>query len=374
MMPSPASLLDEAIVKALFNEFYYSLFTEFRILGHEMPEDVAQRKDIKSQGSLQDFIDIAHEAKSDQVSLLSLVHQLREDESNRVAQVVQPHVAGMPGFSNNPLAQPEKYQEVQTTMDWKEVLAVMVTKEQAKDTNHIRHIFNEEVPRNVVASCEDQLINGNGDGITGLLHASGAISPTFEESYEESPGCDISRVAFLRNELQSYASRTGRKPTHIILPYPEILELAASGQRMANAARGFPNKLCGVPIIESKYVPEGRGLIIAADEIVLASSPGLEWEFGHSNSELEAHDLSAIILKCKMGLLINRPETLVQLRFYGPNVENKYWREALAKAMKPASIQSPNRQERASCRRPSKPSYGKTRLARERFLNKQESS
>ena len=238
----------------------------------------------------------------------------------------------------------------------------------------MRHIFNEEVPPNVVASCEDQLINGNGDGITGLLHASGATSCEGGDRYQREPGSDITRVGFLRQELQSYASRTGRRPTHIILPYAEMLELVVSGRRMANAARGFTNNLFGVPIIESKAVPEGHGLIIASDEIVLASSPGLEWEFGHSNSELESLDLSAIILKCKMGLLIKRPETIVRLRFQGPNLNDKYWREAFEQAIRPVPTQSSNRQERASCRRPSKPSYGKSRTVRSRFPSKQENS
>ena len=319
-----------------------------------MPEDVAQRKDTTSQGSLQDFIDLAQEAKSGQASLLNLVHQLREDESNRVAQVVQPHAAGTPGFSNNPLEQPEQYKEVQAAMARRDVLAAMVTKEQAKDTSHIRHIFNEEIPRNVVASCEDLIINGIGDGITGLFHVGDALSFASEEHYETAGGCNQSRALFYYHTLQMYANRAGRMPTHIILPYTEILQLLTSGQRAPNAARVFPNKLFGVPVIESNAIPEGRGLIIAADEIVLASSPGLEWEFGHSNNELEARGLSAIMLKCKMGLLIKRPETIARL-----SLDNEHF--SSSPGANPAFHQ-----------RPCKPRYRQTGPFRRRISPNQE--
>ena len=116
-------------MKEGFKEFYFSLLTKLKV---DIPEDVSLRKDTKSEGNLQDFIDIIRETKSGQGLLLSLVHQLCEGESNRVAHVVQPHAAGIPGFSNNPLAQLEQYREVQATIAWKGVVAAMVTKEQAK--------------------------------------------------------------------------------------------------------------------------------------------------------------------------------------------------------------------------------------------------
>ena len=273
-----------------------------------------------------------------------------------MAQVVQPHIAGMPGFSNNPLAQPEHYKEVQTTMAWKDVLAAMVSKEQAKDTSYIRHIFNEDVPRNVVASCEDQLINGNGAGITGLFNVGDALSVASDDRSKDAGRVELTRAFFYYNALQIYVGRTGRKPTHIILPYTEILQLLAAGQRVPKATQIFPNRLFGVPVIESHAIPEGRGLMIAADEIVLASSPGLEWEFGHSNDELEERDLSAIFLKCKMGLLIKRPETIARL-----SLNNEHFRS------------SPGANP-AFRRRPCNPRYRQTRPAHKRISSHQESS
>lgn len=310
MLPPTASLQGNSTVKEGFNEFYFSLLLQ---RGLEMPDDVSQREDTKSRGNLQDFIDVVQEAKSGQTSLLSLVHQLHEDKGNRVAQVIQPHAAGMPGFSNNPLVQPEPCKEVRAIMAWKDVVAAMVTKEQAKNTSHMRYIFNEEVPQNVVASCEDQLINGNGAGITGLFNVGDALSVASDDDLSEDEGRNQTRETFYYHALRMYISRARRRPTHIILPDTEIIQLLPQGQKVLNTARVFPNKFLGMTVIGSKAVPEGRGLMVAADEIVLASSPGLKWEFGHSNDELESQDLSAIILKCKMGLLIKRPETIARL-------------------------------------------------------------
>ena len=314
-----------------------------------MPDDVSQREDTKSRGNLQDFIDVAQEAQSGQLSLLNLVHQLREGESNRVTQVVQPHAAGTPGSSNNPLAQPEQCKEVQATMAWKSVVAAMVTKEQARDTGDIRHIFNEDVPRNVVAACEDQLINGNGAGITGLFNVGDALSVASDDDLGENEERNQTRATFYYHALQMYISRARRKPTHIILPYTEIIQLLPQGQKVLNTARVFPNKFLGMTVIGSKAVPEGRGLMIAADEIVLASSPGLKWEFGHSNDELESQDLSAIILKCKMGLLIKRPETIARL-----SLNNEHF----------PSLPGSNPTFR---RRPCKPRYRQTKPFRKRI-------
>lgn len=283
-------------------EFYASL-------GIELPEIVSQGERIKSPGSLRDFLKTAPKT-----TLSSLVYK---SPSSR-GQVVQPCDSGKPGFSNKPLAQLEQYTpcEVQATMAWKSIIAAVVTREQAQNEKYIRHIFNADVPRNIVAACEDQLINGSESKFTGLLQASDA----------DHLGLNEKRLDFFYKVLEEYAGRAGRMPTHIILPYTEILKLLMSKQqRMTYAAQGFRHKLFdvfGVPVIESTAIPENRGLIIAVDEIVLASPPGLEWEFGYSNSELEARDLSAIILKCKMGLLIKRPETIRQLYLHTPFERN----------------------------------------------------
>ncbi len=292
------------------------------LLWPNQPGNISQRKDVQSEGGLWDFFKIANENKSGGDLLLGLV--LRET-GNR-AKVVQPYTSGKPGFSNKPLAQPELYtpNEVQATMAWKNVVAAVVIGQRTGEESYQDFILNYVVPRNVVASCEDQLINGTGSEITGLLHTGDEDCLTRNEE----------PIDFLHRALKEYASRAGRMPTHIVLPYTEILALLASGQRMANAARGFRNKsfeVFGVPVIESTAIPENRGLIVAADEITLATSPGMEWEFGHRNKELESCGLSAIILKCQLGLLIKRPEAVVRLNFDGTPLPSPSLLKALAK-------------------------------------------
>ena len=291
------------------------LLTEER--GLELPEDVSQEKLLPSRGSLRDVIRFAGtKNKSGGFLLLSLVHTLFADASTR-AQVVQPHVAGTPGFANKPLAQPEHYtpNEIRATIAWQSVVAAVVIKEQADDEKYIRSVINVEVPPNVAASCEDLLINGDGSEFTGLLHSSD----------EERLKPDEKQIDFFFRVLEDYASRAGRMPTHILLPYAEILRLLLSKQRMTYAARGFRHKcfeVFGVPVIASDALPNNRGLLLAADEIVLALPSGLKWKFGHSNSELESLDLTAIKLEFKMGLMIKRPETIRQLSLHTPFARN----------------------------------------------------
>lgn len=284
----------------------------------ELPEDVSRKKLVASEGSLKDVIRFARtKNKSGAYWLLSLILTRFGGASTR-AQIIQPHAAGMPGFANKPLAQPEQYipSKARPTMARQSVVAAVVSKEHAKDERYIRSIINNEVPNNVVASCEDLLINGNGSKFKGLLHTSD----------EERLGMNEERLDFFYKILGEYASRAGRMPTHIILPYTEILKLLTSRQqRMAYAAQGFRLKMFevfGVPVIESDAIPENHGLVIAADEIVLYLPSGLKWKFGHSNNELKACGLATIMLEFEMGLMIKRPETIRQLYLHAPFERN----------------------------------------------------
>ena len=296
--------------ESLIEDFYSSLIKS----GINLPEIVSQEKDAQSQGSLQDFIEIARETSSDRFLLPSLAHQLFEG-TDKVAQVVQPYAFGAPGFSNELVEQlkedpPNKIKE---TMAKRNIVAAVVLKKQADNKDYIRHIINEDVPRNVVASCEDQIINGNKSGAKGLLHADEAVSYTHSDALPNFISNDASRIPFYYHTLRAYASKANRMPTHIILPHMEIMRILDSVKTTAYATQEFPNKLFGIPVIESKFIQEGRGLMLAVDEILLASSPDLEWQFGCSTNALKSRGLSAIILKCKMGLLINRPETIFRL-------------------------------------------------------------
>ena len=284
--------------------------------GLELPEDVSQETLMTSSG-IRDVIGFAiTRNKSGGALLLSLIPTLFGGASTR-AQVVQPHDSGTPGFANKPLAQPEHYtpNAVQATMTQQSVVAAVVIREHSDDEKYIRSIINTEVPRNVVASCEDLLINGDGSGFTGLLQSSD------EERLK--PG--EKQIDFFYRVLEEYASRAGRMPTHILLPYAEILRLLLSKQRMTYAAQSFRHKcfeVFGVPVIASDALPNNRGLLLAADEMVLAFPPGLKWKFGYRNSELESLDLAAIMLEFKMGLMVKRPEAIKQLSLHTPFVRN----------------------------------------------------
>lgn len=282
----------------------------------ELPEDVSRKKLMASEGSLRDVIRFARTKNKSGAHLLLSLILTRFGETCTRAQIVQPHASGRPGFANKPLAQPEQYapSEVRATMAQQSVLAAVVDKEQAKDERYIRSIINNEVPNNVVASCEDLLINGTGSKFKGLLHASD----------EERIGPE-EQIDFFYKVLEDYASRAGRMPTHIILPYKEILKLLTSRQRIAFAAHGFRGHMLevfGVPVIESDAIPENHGLVVSADEIVLALPSGLKWKFGHSNNELKAHGLAAIMLEFEMGLMIKRPETIRRLYLHSPYKRN----------------------------------------------------
>ena len=291
-------------------EDFFTFLTENR--GFELPEKLLVPMGIPSQAVLQDFIQADQKLLPGQESFLSLIPQrlYPEGADSGKEEVVQPLASRGPGFSNRLLEQPEKYasSKVKTTMILEGVIAAIVTTDQALDKNYIRFVINEEVARNVVAFCEDRIINGNGSQGTGLLDVGGA-NPTKILGNEN-------RIRFYCRALREYANSARRAPTHIVLPYTEILELLME-QNKALAAPGFPNKLFGIPIIESNAVPEAQGLILAIDEIFLSSYPSMKWEFGHIDSEARNRDLATICLGCKINLAIKCSKAIKKLDLEG---------------------------------------------------------
>ena len=291
-------------------EDFFTFLAEKR--GFELPEGLSLPMDISSQAILQDFIQADQKRLPGRESFLSLIPQrlYPEGAESWREEVVQSHASMEPGFSSKLLKKPKKYipSEAKETTILKGVIAAIVTTEQALDKNYIRFVINEEVARNVVAFCEDRIINGNGNQATGLLSVGGA-NPAARSG-------DENRTRFYCRALQEYTNSAGRAPTHIVLPYTAILELLAE-QEIALAAPGSPSKLFGIPIIESNAISEAHGLILAVDEIVLASYPGLQWEFRHVDSEARNLDLARICLRCKMNLIIKHSKAIKKISLEG---------------------------------------------------------
>lgn len=270
----------------------------------EFPEDLSESDPVDTPGSLQDFIKAPRTYKPGQALLLDLVQQLLcETNEDSAVRIAEPHTSREPGFSNQSTIYTPNHTE--TPLCCQKVVAAIVIKEHAKDTRYRRRIINEDVVQNVVACCEDRLINNT---TKGLVRGK-------DEDAMQRPG-NKTRMEFYYEVLKEYAIGTSRMPTHIVLPGTEILELFEE-QRRGGSYQGFSNKLFGVPVISSDALSKRRGLIIAVDELVLCSSPGLKWEFGCNHGEFEQSDLSAIMLECKMGLWSKRPETIFQLSLAG---------------------------------------------------------
>ena len=258
---------------------------------------------VGTQVSLLDFISAPRTPVPGRVLLLDIVQKLLcKAEADTSISISEPHISKEPGFSNQSTVYTAT-PPAPAILDWQEVVAAIVIREQAEDKDYIRRIVHEDVVQNVIACCEDRLINGKGE-VKGLLNICGAIPMARKD--------EKTRMEFYRQALKTYASSAGRSPTHIILPITEILELFDE-PTMGGASQEFSNKLFGVPVIVSDAIPEGQGLIIAVDDIILCTSPGLKWRFGWCDGQCTSSELSAIFIHFKMGLLIKRPGTIARL-------------------------------------------------------------
>ncbi len=267
-------------------------------------KDVYPEEKAGTRVSLLDFISAPRTHVPDRVLLLDIVQKLLcKAEAVKSISISEPHISRKPGFSNEPSVYTFTPQ-APAILDWQEVVAAIVIKEQAGDKDYIRRIIHEDVVQNVIACCEDRLINGNKEKIIGLLNICGATTIARKD--------EKTRMEFYRQALKKYASSAGRSPTHILLPSTEIFELFDE-PTMGCASQEFSNKLFGVPVIVSDAIPEGQGLIIAVDDIILCTSPGLKWRFGWCDGQNTSSELSAIFLHFRMGLLIKRPGTIAQL-------------------------------------------------------------
>ncbi len=282
-------------------------------IGLGLLEDESQVAEIETQGSLQDFINAHHTYMPGRALLLDLVQQFpcRMEPGDDLQLVIKDSASRMPGFSNK---SPGNFAcTSQETMGLQEVIAALVIKKYEQDENYQRHIIAEDIVRNIVAYCEDKLINGCEDKIKGLLNVCGTLSTKREEKE--------TRKEFYCRALKEYVSNAGRTPTHIVLPFKEILQFHVDQQDGAcvcieRTEQGFSNKLFGIPVISSDALSGEHGLILAVDDIVLASSPGLKWEFIRGYGNLGCGGM-AILLSFTMGLLVKRPGTVAKLTWKG---------------------------------------------------------
>ena len=288
------------------NDFFEFLTRQLEAV---LREDVSKEGGIETEGSIQDFIAAPRTRIPDQTLLLDLVQQLpcNGNPKENLLWAVEDSSTRELGFSNK---SPEEFtpNRPKETKALLEVIAALVIKKRAQDESYKRHIIKDMI-RNVVACCEDQLINGESQ-ITGLLYVCSAPSITREK--------DEGRMTFYRRALKEYANKAGRAPTHIVLPFKEILQLHVErpddvSVRIEETALGFSNKLFGIPVIVSDALPRERGLILAVDDIILVSFPGLRWMLESEGNILKTNGLAAITLSFTMGLTIKYPQTVARL-------------------------------------------------------------
>lgn len=288
------------------NDFFAFLTQKLEAI---LRENVPKVAGIETGGSIQDFIAAPRTRMPGQTLLLDIVQQLpcNRKPKGDLLWAVEDSSTRTPGFSNE---SPEKFapNRPKQTTALLEVIAALVIKQRAQDESYKRHII-KDIIQNVVACCEDQLINGDSQ-ITGLRHVDNAL-PIPRENNEE-------RITFYRRALKEYANKAGRAPTHIVLPFKEILQLHVErpddvSVRIEETALGFSNKLFGIPVIVSDALPREHGLILTADDIILVSFPGLSWVLISEDDILKTNDLAAIILSFTMGLSIKYPKAVAQL-------------------------------------------------------------
>ena len=271
-------------------------------LGLKVPEDMSEEARIKSRRCLKDFIEAPRIIRPERVFLLDQIEKRPWDVDVQGREVFVSPALSKPGFSNKKGSQ----QLAKATLTEHEFVVATVIENQAQDQYYQGRVCAGAVLA-MVEYCEDQLINGDGSKHTGLLNLSDATSVTkyLEESLED----------FYRRALQEYASITGGKPTHIVFSHADQLKLHAA-KGIESAAKKLPQKLDEVPLIALDFVPEGHGLILAVDDIVLAASP-VEWQLGCGKGNLSAKDHSEIIASWEMGLVIKNPAAIVQLTLEG---------------------------------------------------------
>ena len=269
-------------------------------LGTEMPEDVSQEADIKSQCGPWDFILAAREIPPEKDWLLGEVKTLLWDVAHKEKEAVFPLTE--PGFSNKRGAA----HEAKVPLIRKRFVAATIIDAQAQDKEH-RSLLCGNAILALANCCEDQLINGDGSELTGLLNVSGTPSITNDKRE--------SRENFCRSAIKEYKSAVGHRPTLVVLSNIDRFKLHAE-KGVEHAAQETPKEVGGVELMALDIVPEGRGLLLTVDDIVLASSP-VEWKFGCKDAELSTKGQSQIIVSFGMGLALKNPKAVAQLILEG---------------------------------------------------------
>lgn len=296
-----------------FKDFFDFLI---RKLGLAIPEDFSQEEEPHTaQGSLQDFIQVPRAPRLDRFLLLDLVQHclLEKNVGCVVTELVDPYAPGKPGDSNRQHKQFELLvaKEVKAVITRRVVAAATIIEEQARDEEYKRSVINENVVESVITDCEQWLFNGIEEKIRSLPPDS---SNTIIERKGKTSLVDFCYEAIIEYMGSSHGPSTY---TALVLRREEMQQLLVEHQNnpgpLVLSPKGHPISLFGIPLVESYDLPMKRGMLLKANDITLVSSPGLEWVFGSSNDELRDRDLSKIIVKYKVGLLIKRPEEIAQL-------------------------------------------------------------
>lgn len=205
-------------------------------------------------------------------------------------------------------------------------VSVPIADEDARSETKKMRFINEILPGEVAKDFENQAINGDGrstnNNLEGLFFRPAEPSaesdkytdPHYKLIYERT---DENLVEFCLGALAKYRrpwpDGAGREPTHIILPVGSWEQLLEQKKRSGNQPLASDlDRLWNLPILASDFVPEGRGLVLAIDDIALVLADGLHWEFGQRPEGIE-QGFSITSVTHNANLLIKHPQSIMLL-------------------------------------------------------------
>ena len=203
-------------------------------------------------------------------------------------------------------------------------ITLPIAEECIKSEPQLSRFIETILSRIVVGDLEYQVINGDGNGannIRGLFFRPAEPSkesdrcsdPHYKLTCERT---DENLVEFCLKALAKYRrpcpDGAEREPTHIILPAGSWAQLMSQKKQSdGHPLAGDLDKLWNLKILASDFVPEGRGLILAIDDMALVLADGLDWEFGQWLGPFKGY--SGISVTHKANLLIKYPRSIMLL-------------------------------------------------------------
>lgn len=201
-----------------------------------------------------------------------------------------------------------------------------ISNECAEDELGRRQFIHDVLSRIVEGDLEYQVINGDGNeaenNIRGLFfrpskpskESEGYPDPHDKLTCERT---DENLVEFYLRALAKYRrpcpGGAGREPTHIILPVASWAQLMnQKKQSRSDPLASNLDKLWKLQILASDFIPEGRGLVLAIEDIKLVLAAGLSWALG-SGQGYSLQGYRTMSVTHKANLFIEYPRSIMLL-------------------------------------------------------------